>query len=103
MDPQGDPLTTRRTQMGWEITMELYPSGQLRLIDDPDRQFGNGSVYIRIQTRSDRPELLLTLSSSQGVLIPTHISNNPSVRLKHSGVPDGSDRSDGTLFYLMED
>jgi len=31
-----------------------------------------------------------------------HISNNPSFRLKHPGVPDGSDGSDGTSNPLTE-
>jgi len=30
------------------------------------------------------------------------ISNNPSFRLKHAGVPNGSDGSDGTLYPLTE-
>jgi hypothetical protein len=50
MDPLCDPLTTRPIQMGWEFTMELYPSGQFGFIDDPDRQFGNGSVWTRTRT-----------------------------------------------------
>jgi len=41
--------------------MGPYPSGQFGFIDDPDRQFGNGSVWTRTRTRSDGPELLLTL------------------------------------------
>jgi hypothetical protein len=61
MDPQGDPLTTRPILTGWEFTMEPYPSGQFGFIDDPDRQFGNGSVWTRTRTRSDGPEPLLTL------------------------------------------
>jgi len=32
----------------------------------------------------------------------TNISNNPSFRLKHPGVPDGSDGSDGTSYPLTE-
>jgi hypothetical protein len=32
----------------------------------------------------------------------SHISNNTSFRLKHAGVPDGSDRSDGTSYPLTE-
>jgi len=32
----------------------------------------------------------------------TCISNNPSFRLKHPGVPDGSDGSDGTSYPLTE-
>jgi hypothetical protein len=31
-----------------------------------------------------------------------YISNNTSFRLKHPGVPDGSDGSDGTLYPLTE-
>jgi len=60
MDPLGDPLTTRPIQTGWEFTMEPYPSRQFGLIDDLDRQFGNGSVWTRTRTRSDGPEPLLT-------------------------------------------
>jgi len=41
--------------------MEPYPSGQFGFIDDPDRQFGNGSVWTRTRTQSDGPEPLLTL------------------------------------------
>jgi len=41
--------------------MEPYPSGQFGVIDDPDRLFGNGSVWTRAWTRSDGPEPLLTL------------------------------------------
>jgi len=61
MDPLGDPLTTRPILTGWEFTMEPYPSGQFGFIDNPDRQFGNGSVWTRTRTRSDGPEPLLTL------------------------------------------
>jgi len=62
MDPLGDPLTTRPIQTGWEFTMEPCPSGQFGFIDDPDRQFGNGSVWTRTWTRSNGPEPLLTLA-----------------------------------------
>jgi len=61
MDPLGDPLTTRSIQTGWEFIMEPYPSGQFGFIDDPDRQFGNSSVWTLTRTRSDGPEPLLTL------------------------------------------
>ena len=61
MDPLGDLLTTRPIQMGWEFTMEAYPSRQFGFIDDPDRQFGNGAVWTRTRTWSDGPEPLLTL------------------------------------------
>jgi len=61
MDPLCDPLTTRPIQTGWEFTMEPYPIGQFGFIDDPDRQFGNDSVWTRTWARSDGPEPLLTL------------------------------------------
>ena len=65
MDPLCDPLTTCPIQTGWEYTMEPYPSGQFGFIDDPYRQFGNGSVWIRTRTRSDGPEPLLILLEAQ--------------------------------------
>jgi len=61
MDPLGEPLATRPFQTGWEFSMEPYPGGQFGFIDDPDCQFGNGSVWTRTRTRSDGPEPLLTL------------------------------------------
>jgi len=61
MDTLGDQLTTRPIRTGWEFTMELYQSRQFGIIEDPDRQFRNGSVWTRTRTRSDGPELLLTL------------------------------------------
>jgi len=47
--------------------MEPYPSGQFGFIDDPERQFGNGSVWTRTRTRSDGPEPLLTLDMVEEV------------------------------------
>ena len=44
MDLLGDPVTTRPIQTGWQFTMEPYLSRFVGLLDDPDRQFGNGSV-----------------------------------------------------------
>jgi len=61
MDPLGDPLTTHPIQTAWVFTMEPYLSQQFGFIDDPDRQFGNCSVWILTWTRSDGPEPLLTL------------------------------------------
>jgi len=72
MDPLGDPLTTRPIQTGWEFTMEPYPIGQFWFIDDPDQQFGNGSVWTRIRTQSDSPEPLLTLSMLHDEVVPQH-------------------------------
>jgi len=79
MDPLCDPLTTRPIQMRCEFTMELYPSGQFGFIDDPDRQFGNGTVWTRTWTRSDGPEPLLTLvvAASIGKIVTTHSLPNP--------------------------
>jgi hypothetical protein len=62
MDPLGDPLTTRPIQTGWEFTIDPYPSWPFGFIDDPDRQFGNGSVLTQTGTQSDSPEPLLTLA-----------------------------------------
>ena len=42
--------------------MEPYPSGQFGFIDDLVCRFGRGSVWTRTGTRSDSPELLLTLT-----------------------------------------
>jgi len=61
MDPLGDSLKTRRIQMGWEITIELYPNWRFWCIDNPDRQFVNGSVPTQTRTRTDGPEPLVTL------------------------------------------
>jgi len=61
IDPLGDPLTTRPIQTCMEFTMGPYPTGQFRMTDDLDRQFGNGSVSTPTQTQSESLELLLTL------------------------------------------
>jgi hypothetical protein len=66
MDPLGGLLTTCPIQMGREYTMEPYPSGQFRFIDDQDSQFANRSVLTLTWTRSDGPERLLTLGT-QGI------------------------------------
>ena len=49
--------------------MEPYPGAQFGFIDYPDRQFGNGSVWIWTRTQSDGPEPLLTLTLSGGLEI----------------------------------
>jgi hypothetical protein len=79
MNPLCDPLPTRPIHTGWEFTMEPYPSGQFGFIDDPDRQFGNGSVWTRTWTRSDGLEPLLTLV--------TATSNILNYTLLHSKSP----------------
>jgi len=61
MDLLGNPLTTRPSQMGWEITFDLYSSWPFGFIDNLDRQFGIGSVWTWTRTWSDGPEPLLTL------------------------------------------
>jgi len=38
----------------------------------------------------------------RGIILGPHISNDPSFRQKHPGVPDGSDGSDGTSYPLTE-
>jgi len=49
--------------------------------------------------KNGRPKEPYTLTSRFKC---TCISNNPSFRLKHPGVPDGSDGSDGTSYPLTE-
>jgi len=64
MDQLGDPLTTCPVQTGWEFIIDPYRSWRYRFIDNQDSQFGNGSGWTRTRTRSDGPEPLLTLCSS---------------------------------------
>ena len=47
--------------------MEPYPSGQFGFIDDPDRQFGNGSLWTQTQTQGDGPEPLLTQGRGRNI------------------------------------
>jgi len=61
MDPLDNPLSTRPIQTGREYSIEPYPNARFGFIDNPDRQFGAGSVLTRTRTRSDGPEPLLTL------------------------------------------
>jgi hypothetical protein len=62
MDLLGNPLTTRPIQTDWEFTFQSYHGWQFGFIDNPDRQFGNGSVWTRTRTWSDSPEPLLILA-----------------------------------------
>ena len=66
MDPLGNPLTTHPIQTGWEISIELCLNWRFRCIDNPDRQFVNGYVPTRTQTRSDDAEPFLTLPVEDG-------------------------------------
>jgi len=61
MDSLDNPLTTRQTQAGREISIELYQNRRFRFIEDPDCQLGVGLVMNRTRTRSDGPEPLLLL------------------------------------------
>jgi len=61
MDPLDNPLTTGPIQTGCEMSIEPYPNRRFGCIDDPDRQFGNGSVPTGTRTRSASPGPLLTL------------------------------------------
>jgi len=61
MDPLGNPITTRPIQPGWELSIEPYPCGWLGFTEEPDRQFGNGSVLPQTRIWSDGLEPLLTL------------------------------------------
>jgi len=65
--------------------MEPYPSGQFGLIDDPDRQFGNGSVWTWTWTGSDGPEPLLTLPPSAS---PNSLDHGLPVHLQTRAIMD---------------
>jgi len=67
-DPVDNLLTTHPIETGWEVSNQLYPSGQFRCIDDPDRQFGDSSVLIQTWTQSDSLDPLLTLILSMTLL-----------------------------------
>jgi len=62
MDTLYNPLRTRPIQTGREMSMELYPNRQLGFINNPDCQSRLGSVPTCTRTRSDVPDLLLTLT-----------------------------------------
>jgi hypothetical protein len=61
MDELGDPLTRRRIETGWEVTMQVSLCQQFGFIDDPDHQFGNRTVWTRTPTQNDCLEPLLPL------------------------------------------
>jgi len=65
MDLLGNPLTTHPIQTAWEISIEPYLSWRFGCIDNPDLQFGNGSIWTWTQTWSDGLELLLTLGGPE--------------------------------------
>jgi len=83
MDPLCDPLTTCPIQMGWEIWIESYPNRRFGCVENPDRQFGNGSVLTRTRTRHDSLEPLLILVTIVWPIQPTftmmitHVSSTP--------------------------
>jgi len=62
MDPLDNPLTTCPIQTDCEMSIEPYLNTQFGFVDDPDRQFGKGSVPTRARTQSAHPKLLLTLA-----------------------------------------
>jgi len=68
MEPVDNPLSTRPIRIGREFSIELYPNGQFRVIDNPDRQFGASSDPTRTWTRSHSPEPLVTLVLCQPFL-----------------------------------
>ena len=75
MDPLDNPLSTRPIQRGREFSKELYPNGRFGCIDNPDCQFGAGSVPTRTRTRTDGPGPLLTLQAgSSGMLTLTSVT-----------------------------
>jgi hypothetical protein len=65
MDPLGEPVTTRPIQTSSNIWIQPCPNWHFGCIDNPNRQFGNGSVLTRSRTRSDGPAQLLILLANQ--------------------------------------
>jgi len=61
MDLPDYPLSTRPTQTGKLILIELDRNGRFGLIDNLERQFGSGSVLARTRIRNDHPEPLLPI------------------------------------------
>ena len=62
MDQLDNWLTTHPIDVSWEISIKPYPKSQFGSIDDPDRQFGEGSELLimlatinrfRIRTKMD--------------------------------------------------
>jgi len=93
MDPLDNPLSTRPIETGREFSIEPYPNGRFRFIDNPDRQYGASSVLARTRTRSDGPELLLTLS----------LSDLASSKDEEDGEDKDDDEEDTELGKLSED
>ena len=60
-DPLDNLLTTHPIQTGWELSIELYPNWQCRIIADPECVFHDSSVSTLTQTQSGGLEPLLTL------------------------------------------
>jgi len=63
--PAGQPAYNPPDSDGLGVHHVPYLSGKFGFIDDLDRQFGNGLVWTRTRTRSDGPELFLTLVDAQ--------------------------------------
>jgi len=57
-----------------------------------------------MRTHISSPMIVIATCFASNVLneCAWYISNDPNFRLKHPGVPDGSDSSDGTLYALTE-
>jgi len=73
-----NPLLTGQIQACRELSIETYPNRQFRSIDDPDRQFGTGSVPTQTRTQSDGPEPLLTILSLHNYHLQVNIHIHPS-------------------------
>ena len=108
MDLLDNPLSTRPSQTGRECCIEPYPNGLFRLVDNPDRQFGTGSVPTRTQTRSDGPETLLTVSVSKephlhhSIDYDKYIASNPqAIQISTIAVNDTNIAEKSPQYYHM--
>jgi len=64
------------------------------LVDSPPAAVAE-EVLLRLGNCPCTPPAVVVISAA-------NISNDPNFRLKHTGVPDGSDASDGTSYALTE-
>jgi hypothetical protein len=70
IDQLGNRLTTCWIQMRREISIKLCLNQQSRCVDNLDNQVVNGCVPTWTRTGGDSPELLVTLSVSNGSGLP---------------------------------
>jgi len=84
------------------IPKSLKLPEQLRLLTDSPPELSCFSIPDLTTKAYEIDQLPGTILEAIRTNSGLHISNNSSFRLKHPGVPDGSDSSDGTSYPLTE-